>query len=154
LTSGPTKGKEKDKLTIVTTEGEKAKLTADLTECLRTYDILGLWRDAEDVIRRGVVRAFVKKVGSQMVLRLPWGVDAMVVDGTPWRLNSSTFPSRPPYPTGHCLQLTLHWDQSRNFWAQSPTNAIYALYSLRHETKSVRTLPVLITESCALIGRE
>ncbi|KIM75524.1 hypothetical protein PILCRDRAFT_827237 [Piloderma croceum F 1598] len=61
LISGPTKGKEKDKLTIITTEGEKAKLTADLTECLRTYDILGLWRDAEDVIRREVVRAFVKK---------------------------------------------------------------------------------------------
>jgi len=34
----------------------------DLTECLRTYDILGLWSDAEDVIRRDVIRAFVKKV--------------------------------------------------------------------------------------------
>lgn len=35
---------------------------ADLTECLRTYDMLGLWRDAEDVVRREVVRDFVKKV--------------------------------------------------------------------------------------------
>jgi hypothetical protein len=41
---------------------ERSKLLTDLTECLRTYDMLGLWRDAEDVFRREVVRAFVKKV--------------------------------------------------------------------------------------------
>ena len=35
---------------------------ADLTECLRTYDALQLWRDAEDVLRRDVLREFVKKV--------------------------------------------------------------------------------------------
>lgn len=44
------------------TELEKNKWTADLSECLRTYDTLGLWRDAEDVIRRELVRPFVKKV--------------------------------------------------------------------------------------------
>ncbi|RPD78692.1 COG complex component [Lentinus tigrinus ALCF2SS1-7] len=43
------------------TEIEKSKLYADITECLRTYDVLGLWRDAEDVLRREVVREFVKK---------------------------------------------------------------------------------------------
>ena len=43
-------------------KGEKSKLMADLTECLRTYDVLRLWRDAEDVIKREVVRSFVKKV--------------------------------------------------------------------------------------------
>ncbi|KAF8161129.1 COG complex component [Crassisporium funariophilum] len=43
------------------TELERTKWTTDLTECFRTYDILGLWRDAEDVIRQEVVRAFVKK---------------------------------------------------------------------------------------------
>ncbi|OSD06996.1 COG complex component [Trametes coccinea BRFM310] len=42
-------------------EIEKSKLYADVTECLRTYDVLGLWRDAEDVIRREVMRDFVKK---------------------------------------------------------------------------------------------
>ncbi|KAI0744038.1 COG complex component [Daedaleopsis nitida] len=42
-------------------EIEKSKLYADITECLRTYDVLGLWRDAEDVLRREVVREFVKK---------------------------------------------------------------------------------------------
>ena len=45
-----------------TPELERVKLNADLAECLRTYDILGLWRDAEDVLRREVVRGFVKKV--------------------------------------------------------------------------------------------
>jgi conserved oligomeric Golgi complex subunit 2 len=41
---------------------DRSKLLADLTECLRTYDALGLWRDPEDILRREVVRAFVKKV--------------------------------------------------------------------------------------------
>ena len=44
------------------TESEKAKRINDLTECLKTYDILGLWRDAEEVLRVGVMQAFVKKV--------------------------------------------------------------------------------------------
>ena len=44
------------------TEGEKIKLISDLTECLRTYDALGLWRDAEDVVRRELTRDFIKKV--------------------------------------------------------------------------------------------
>lgn len=56
---------------VGTSEGEKAKLTADLTECLRTYDMLGLWRDAEDVVRREVVRDFVKKVRSIALLTFP-----------------------------------------------------------------------------------
>ncbi|SRR6266851_7691014 len=43
-------------------ETDKAKRMADLTECLRTYDVLQLWRDAEDVLRRDVLREFVKKV--------------------------------------------------------------------------------------------
>jgi hypothetical protein len=47
-------------------EVEKMKLNADLTECLCTYDVLGLWRDAEDVLRREVVRGFIKKVRSQL----------------------------------------------------------------------------------------
>lgn len=54
-------------LVALTCEGkildvEKMRLNADLTECLRTYDVLGLWRDAEDVLQREVLRGFVKKV--------------------------------------------------------------------------------------------
>jgi hypothetical protein len=44
------------------TDIDKAKRLADMTECLRTYDALQLWRDAEDVLRRDVLREFVKKV--------------------------------------------------------------------------------------------
>jgi conserved oligomeric Golgi complex subunit 2 len=93
--SSPSKGKEKEKAPIPT-EGEKVRLAADLTECLRTYDVLGLWRDAEDVIRREVVRAFVKKVCS---VRLPQcvNVDTIVVDNIPRCIDSTTFPSRPTY---------------------------------------------------------
>lgn len=43
-------------------EADRAKRMADLTECLRTYDALQLWRDAEDVLRRDILREFVKKV--------------------------------------------------------------------------------------------
>lgn len=43
---------------------DHAKLLSDLVDCLRAYDMLGLWRDAEDVIRREVVRGFVKKVNT------------------------------------------------------------------------------------------
>ncbi|KAF8496692.1 hypothetical protein F5888DRAFT_357159 [Russula emetica] len=42
-------------------ETDKAKHIADLIECLRTYDALQLWRDAEDVLWRDVLREFVKK---------------------------------------------------------------------------------------------
>lgn len=47
---------------------EKAKRTLDLTECLQTYDILGLWRDAEAVVRRELVHDFVKKVRITLLL--------------------------------------------------------------------------------------
>ncbi|OSC97865.1 hypothetical protein PYCCODRAFT_1471508 [Trametes coccinea BRFM310] len=50
-------------------EIEKSKLYADVTECLRTYDVLGLWRDTEDVIRREVMRDFVKKNPFEFTLR-------------------------------------------------------------------------------------
>jgi len=43
-------------------EIERLKILTDIRECLRTYDVLGLWRDAEDVLRRDVVRPFLKKV--------------------------------------------------------------------------------------------
>lgn len=47
---------------IGSSELDKAKSIGDVTECLRTYDMLGLWQDAEDVLRADVVRSFVKKV--------------------------------------------------------------------------------------------
>lgn len=44
------------------TESDKAKWIADVTECLLTYDSLGLWQDAEEILRRDVVHEFIKRV--------------------------------------------------------------------------------------------
>jgi len=51
-------------------EDDKAKRMADLIECLRTYDALQLWRDAEDVLRRDLLRGFVKKVSNTITLSI------------------------------------------------------------------------------------
>ncbi|KAK2463244.1 hypothetical protein APHAL10511_004899 [Amanita phalloides] len=53
------------------TEIEKSKLIVDMTDCLRTYDALELWRDAEEVIRKEVVRKFVKKTVYSESLAVP-----------------------------------------------------------------------------------
>jgi hypothetical protein len=41
---------------------DKARWTSDLTECLKTYDALHSWEDAEEVVRRELVQPFVKSV--------------------------------------------------------------------------------------------
>lgn len=43
-------------------EFERAKAVAEMTECLRVYDSLSLWRAAEEIIRKNIVHPFVKKV--------------------------------------------------------------------------------------------
>ncbi|KAF8705949.1 hypothetical protein RHS03_05077, partial [Rhizoctonia solani] len=40
---------------------ERARLTSELVECFKIYDALKMWREAEDVIRRELVRPFIKK---------------------------------------------------------------------------------------------
>ncbi|KAJ7084431.1 COG complex component [Mycena belliarum] len=83
-------------------EVEKAKSIADLTECLRTYDSMGLWRDAEDVLRRDVVRRFVKKSIFPGALTAP---SSPLVPHTPFRssitpnsvVSASPLPPRTPY---------------------------------------------------------
>ncbi|KAK7057129.1 oligomeric Golgi complex subunit 2 [Favolaschia claudopus] len=94
LTDGKVDGK--------VSEVEKAKSIADLTECLRTYDAMGLWRDAEDVLRRDVVRRFVKKSIFPGALAAP---ASPLVPHTPFRSSttpafvnsSSPLPPRTPY---------------------------------------------------------
>jgi hypothetical protein len=89
-------------------ELEKSKWIADLTECLRTYDILGLWRDAEDVIRQEVVRNFVKKV-----LRLPIFNDRKLssLDDIPRCPYGSPFAHCSSYAHSHCWPWTLDFRQ-------------------------------------------
>ncbi|KAF9012367.1 oligomeric golgi complex component, COG2-domain-containing protein [Cyathus striatus] len=45
----------------IITDIEHSKRLADLTDCLRIYDLLGLWRDAEDILRKDIVRNFLRK---------------------------------------------------------------------------------------------
>ncbi|KAF5393319.1 hypothetical protein D9757_000644 [Collybiopsis confluens] len=52
-------------------ELEKSKIIPDLTECLRTYDILGLWRDAEEILRAEIMRSFIKKTVFMGALSAP-----------------------------------------------------------------------------------
>lgn len=85
-----------------TTESEKSKCIVDLTECLRTYDILGLWRDAEDVIRRDIMRSFVKKTIYSGGLAAP---HSPLVPHTPFNpsalqstLNTNNYPQTPYTP--------------------------------------------------------
>jgi len=48
--------------TALTSDTDKTKSMTDVLECLRTYDVLGLWREAEEIIRRNVVDSFLQKV--------------------------------------------------------------------------------------------
>ncbi|KAG6333678.1 hypothetical protein ID866_5408 [Astraeus odoratus] len=52
-------------------ELEKAKAFSELTECLRVYDTLGLWRAAEEIIRKNVVQPFVRKTIFHGALEVP-----------------------------------------------------------------------------------
>ncbi|CAE6448860.1 unnamed protein product [Rhizoctonia solani] len=40
---------------------ERARLTSELVECFKIYDALKMWREAEDVVRRELIRPFIKK---------------------------------------------------------------------------------------------
>ena len=40
----------------------RSRNTAELSECLKIYDMLGKWDSAEEVIRQDLVQPFVKKV--------------------------------------------------------------------------------------------
>ncbi|CAE6539818.1 unnamed protein product [Rhizoctonia solani] len=44
-----------------TASAERARLTSELVECFKIYDALKMWREAEDVVRRELVRPFMKK---------------------------------------------------------------------------------------------
>ncbi|KAF9033306.1 COG complex component [Hymenopellis radicata] len=77
----------------------KDKLPIDLTECMHTYDMLGLWRDAEDIIRRDIIRRFVKKTIYSGALNAP---QSPLVPHTPFNPTSAGFsaslhPPKTPY---------------------------------------------------------
>ncbi|KAH7888658.1 oligomeric golgi complex component, COG2-domain-containing protein [Phlebopus sp. FC_14] len=79
---------------------ERPKAVADITECLRIYDSLGLWRAAEDLIRKNVVRPFIKKSIYPDALAAS---HSPIIPHTPLpplpssRLLSNSWPPRTPY---------------------------------------------------------
>ncbi|KAF8556364.1 COG complex component [Imleria badia] len=79
-----------------TSELERAKLAADLTECLRVYDTLCLWRTAEDIIKRTVVSPYIKKSIHPDALATP---HSPIIPHTPLpsRAPPSSLPPRTPY---------------------------------------------------------
>ncbi|KAF8630630.1 hypothetical protein AX15_002781 [Amanita polypyramis BW_CC] len=100
------------------TEIEKSKLIADMTDCLRTYDVLELWKDAEEVIRKEVVRGFVKKTVYSDALAAP---HSPIIPHTPLPVHRapsiaaplpSSIPLRTPYTPFTAFlrpnQLTTH----------------------------------------------
>jgi hypothetical protein len=52
-----------------TASAERARLTAELVECFKIYDALRMWREAEDVVRRELVRPFIKKVSVSSIAK-------------------------------------------------------------------------------------
>ncbi|KAI0079036.1 COG complex component [Panus rudis PR-1116 ss-1] len=84
-------------------DSEKVKLVSEITECLRTYDALGLWRDAEEVLRRDVIHEFVKKTIHVGALSAPHSPIIPHTPLPPSRTNSArpqdsaSIPLRTPY---------------------------------------------------------
>ncbi|KAF9062113.1 COG complex component [Rhodocollybia butyracea] len=72
---------------------EKNKIMPDLTECLRTYDVLGLWRDAEEILRTEVMRFFIKKTVYVGALSAP---HSPLLPHTPFRSSMTSAFSNPP----------------------------------------------------------
>ncbi|KAG8213973.1 oligomeric golgi complex component, COG2-domain-containing protein [Butyriboletus roseoflavus] len=79
-----------------TSELERAKLVAELTECLCVYDTLCLWRTAEDIIKRTVVLPYIKKSIHADALAAP---HSPIIPHTPLpsRAPLSSLPPRTPY---------------------------------------------------------
>ncbi|PFH51517.1 hypothetical protein AMATHDRAFT_142259 [Amanita thiersii Skay4041] len=112
------------------TEIERSKYLTDMTECLRTYDTLELWRDAEEVIRKEVVRPFVKKTVFSDALNAP---HSPIIPQTPFQVPSSgtsplptSLPLRTPYTP--FTAFVSHQPQVNKLHSPDPlTSSPYAL---------------------------
>ncbi|KAJ7045566.1 COG complex component [Mycena alexandri] len=108
-------------------DADKPRANNDLNECLRTYDAMGLWRDAEDVLRRDIVRRFVKKSIFPGALNAP---PSPIVPHTPFRSSTtsvsataaSPLPPRTPYTpfTSFALKTPLQSSYAVGSVANSP----------------------------------
>ncbi|KAJ3575095.1 hypothetical protein NP233_g1321 [Leucocoprinus birnbaumii] len=114
-------------------EIERSKFLVDLKECLRTYDILGLWRDAEDVLRREVVRPFLRKTVYHNALGVP---------------QSPLVPKTPLQPT--LLDLA----PSTGFPLRTPYTPFTAFASHQDSSSSSSHMPAQLTTPHALLPEE
>ncbi|KAF7288139.1 Conserved oligomeric Golgi complex subunit 2-like [Mycena chlorophos] len=132
----------------VKTPEEKKQSISDLTECLRTYDAMGLWRDAEDVLRRDVVRRFVKKSIFPGALTAP---PSPIVPHTPFRAMmtaapGSALPPRTPYtPFSSRTPLRFNYTVSTSPYAhllEDPEDPLARLYNqiLRFVERDMTTI--------------
>ena len=112
------------------TEADKARWIGDITECLKIYDVLGLWGDAEEVIRTDVVREFVKKV-TQLSSTSAYD-DTAVSDAfavhLSWSTRCTTQPYCPPY-TVRCRHAPICRRAANS--NVSPANALHSFLCLR-----------------------
>ncbi|KAL5631533.1 hypothetical protein ACGC1H_007151 [Rhizoctonia solani] len=76
---------------------ERARLTSELVECFKIYDALKMWREAEDVVRRELVRPFIKKTIHPASLTAP---QSPILPRTPFAHPPATtlFPHTPFTP--------------------------------------------------------
>ncbi|KAG8680305.1 hypothetical protein FRC11_002656, partial [Ceratobasidium sp. 423] len=76
---------------------ERARLTSELVECFKIYDALKMWREAEDVVRRELVRPFIKKTIHPASLTAP---QSPILPRTPFAhpAPTSLFPHTPFTP--------------------------------------------------------
>ena len=118
--------------TALTSDADKMKSTADVLECLRTYDVLGLWREAEEIIRRNVVDSFVRKVCS-----------TILAQPTCLPLQSEHFPRCPqcsPFPP-HPTNSHPHGPPISGpslYCLLCAKNAVHTFHRIRIKTRSVR----------------
>ncbi|KAL4073878.1 oligomeric golgi complex component, COG2-domain-containing protein [Scleroderma citrinum] len=79
---------------------EKAKAASELTECLRVYDNLCLWRTAEEIIKKNVVQPFIRKTLFRDALMAPSSpiVPHISIPATPPVPHSAHVPRTPYTP--------------------------------------------------------
>jgi len=114
------------------TELERNKWMGDLSECLRTYDSLGLWRDAEDVIRKEVIRAFVKKVLYILTVFLTTYLSIDVKDSPPQCIGHTSL----TYCATH--SVSGFWLTATNLRPSDPPNTVYTFHCVHPKAFSIQ----------------
>jgi len=100
-------------------ESDKARWRSDLRECLRTYDALGGWRDAEEVIRREIVKGFVKKVSLLRTASPSPNIQLIFVDNFCGGIVSPSFTIDSPDAVSYAYPIV---------WTAHTRNSLFAIY--------------------------